>query len=195
MPGLINQAQPAGTVNLTEPVQVYNQPMSADQLVNLDFVHYLTHIGRIYGFSHYVTIAGSATYYMAFETGADLVHLVAEYRNSQDFKWESLTGFTYTPGTGTVIVPLNERFDVRGNPAYTCLSQGRFTPTVTVPGTAAATRYLPSGGKGIGSTVAFFGVEWILAANTQYLFRYTNLTNQDAIFNLLVNFYEMNLPV
>jgi|PlaIllAssembly_1097288.scaffolds.fasta_scaffold01829_3 hypothetical protein len=195
MPGLTQQAQPSGTVNMIDPMQVFTQPLSGDQLVNLDFLHYLHHIGRFYGFSHYVSIAQSAQYYMAFETGADLVHLVAEYRVSQDFKWESMTGFTYTAGSGTVITPLNERFDVRGNPAYTCLSQARFAPTVTVPGTVAATRYLPSGGKGIGSTVGFFGVEWILDANTQYLFRYTNLTNQDAIFNLLVNFYELNLPV
>lgn len=194
MTGLLNQAIPSGVVNIADPLQVYSTPLSANQLVPLDFNHYMHHIGRFYGFSHYVTIGGTAVYYMAFETGADLVHLVAEYRVSQDFKWESMTGFTYTAGTGSVITPLNERFDVRGNPAYTCLSQARAAPTVTVPGTAAATRYLPSGGKGVGSAIPFFGVEWILNSNTNYLFRYTNLTNQDAIFNLLVNFYELNLP-
>lgn len=191
--GLNNQSIPAaGVVNFPDPIQVYSIPLSADQLVQESFAEYMLHIGRVYSFSRYVTIPGNASSYMAFETGDVLAHLWAEYRNSQDIKWEALTGFSYN-ADGTVITPLNQRFDVRGNPLYTVAARARHSMTGIVDGSVAVERYIPSGGKGIGSSVDWFGSHWIFDKNTQYLFKYTNLTNQDCIFNLIVEFYELNL--
>lgn len=159
----------------------------------ISFEHAQIHSGKVYTYSMYIpTLSGSGTYYAALETGDNLVHLSACYRSNQDIRWESRTEFAYNDD-GTLITPRNLRADTWGNSAYDTAVRCRHGMTVTDPGTVTMQRYIPSAGKHAGLTTSELGIEFIFNKNTNYLFSYTNLASQSAIFNLIVDFYEMNL--
>lgn len=172
----------------------FGAPLTSQMIINLRFEHYMVHAGRAFGLSYYVdSVPGLGAEYLMLETGSKLVHLAAEYRVSQDFKWELFFGPTSNPD-GNLLEPKNFRFDLIGNPAYACESRFRQGMTGLVNGTLFSTRYLPSGGKGVGSQVTELAIETVFDRNSTYLVKYTNLTNQAARFNVLIDLYELDLP-
>lgn len=191
-PGISNQAIPSGNVNVLNPLPVTG--IGGAPVEDISFEHAQIHRGQIYTFSVFqATVAGTATFSLGYETGPKLTHIHQIYRQSQDFRLDAyLSGPTWDPD-GTLVTPFNTRYDLWGNPLFTCDLRLRFGMSNLVPGALNYQHYIPSGGKGIGNTLGDLAIERVLAANTRYLLNFVNLTNQEAHLNIIGEFYELDL--
>jgi len=132
------------------------------------------------------TLGNNATIEILLQVGALEIHLREFANASADATLEIFEGPTFSAaGTALPIINKNRRSSI----VSTCTAT--HTPTTSDDGTELDTLYMPggSGGNASGAS-ASFEVEWLLAANTNYLIRLTNVDGANQSGHLHLEWYE-----
>ena len=161
-------------------------------LDTMEHAHYQVHQSNFWTVSHIFNIDASSTGEMLITTGTHKTHIGFGFNGGFDFRWSLLEGITVT-SNGTTLTAYNNN---RSAPTAT-LNGWNYAPVGATLGTTIFNEYIPGGiGPhalgGSGGGPVRNGSEWILAANTKYLFRILNLANTTQTASMVFNYYESN---
>lgn len=159
-------------------------PITADEF------HYKVHQGTLWQATYFEAgVLSAAVINIGISTGSKAVHVAHAHTANSDGKIDFYRDATLSGGSNIVVV--NHDFNIVTSP----LSTFSVNPTITGAGVLSNTLYLAGGKavaqKGGGSTESPFSREFILKANTKYYIKYTNLDGNDAIYNVVLDFYEV----
>ena len=154
--------------------------------------HKQVHSSKMFSAGYHVpTLADNGNLDILIQVGANPIHIGVRGSIGGDGR-----GFIYEAPTisdvGTALVAANHRRS-SSNVTTAIITH---TPTVTLVGTQFnGTFYIPggAGGKAIGGEAVGFDSELILAPNTDYLYRLTNISGQAREAAMHATFYEPDL--
>lgn len=158
----------------------------------MEHAHYQVHQSNFWSVSEIFNINASTTAEMLLVTGSHKTHIGFGFNGGFDFLFSLLENVTIT-ALGTTLTAYNNN---RSNPTAT-VNGWYSTPTGATLGTTIFSEYIPGGiGPhalgGSGGGPVRNGSEWILAANTKYIFRILNLANTTQTASMVFNYYESN---
>lgn len=158
-----------------------------DEIEVIAFEHGQVHRGRMWHLSYRIeSLANNASLDIVLSVGAQRAHTVIQAHGGAD-AWSILYEGPTLSAAGTALTIHNMKRGTAGIPALAATH----TPTVTTTGIELDAVLLP-GGSGSGSQGAGVRreVEWVLAANTVYLLRHTNIGGNSQPASVAVEFYE-----
>jgi hypothetical protein len=169
-------------------------PLSLDPdtgtLVSIDQTHHEVHKGNMYTTDWYADgLTNTSSANLVFEVGAKEAHLIYEVQAEMEIHFTINGGITYG-ASGTSLAKLNKD----RNSTNTSTAFLHYTPTT--PSLSAAT-LLRTRHFGSGSTPAGMGTgdrglyEFILKANTKYLFQVINQSGGSGWYAFYLNWYEI----
>lgn len=165
--------------------------VSGEHLVTIDSVHNHIHAGDAYSVSHaFLAVANTASVELLFRVNSVKdAHLVAEVESEGKAEFVLLEAPT-TTDDGTPITPRNKFRAAASDPDQSDMSVFH-APTVTVEGIQLQTELI-LGGTGPQSIGAAGGrrAEWVLATNTDYVFRVTNNSGLAKDITIHLEWYE-----
>ena len=141
-------------------------------IVVTDIDHYLIHTGKTWVWSDKVTVANGVTKLFLIKNGAtSAIHV-------KEFNFTSLIGnadlYIYSAPTittnGTERTLANKHLGMQGDTPYSKVYED---PTVSANGTQKEYFQLP-GSKQSGGSISGGNDEWIIPANVNFIFSYTN---------------------
>lgn len=166
--------------------------MNVFALDTMDHAHYQVHQSNFWTVSNIFNIDASTTAEMLLVTGAHKTHIGLGFNGGFDFRVSIVEGVTITT-VGTTLTAYNNN-----RAAQTATLNGWYSaPVGATLGTTIFTDYIPGGTGphatgGSGGGPVRNGAEWILAANTKYVFRLLNLANTTQTASMVFNYYESN---
>lgn len=150
-------------------------------------VHWQTHKGRMFTTAHYnSSLANAGVINLLIQVGAIPAHMRLSLTASGLSTAELFEGTTFS-NAGTAMAEVNKN---RAS-ATTATTAVTHTPTITLDGTSLGVTLVPGGAgpHAVGAQVESFE-EWLLAANTKYLLRVTNISGSAAAEGVHLNWYE-----
>ena len=182
---------PTGASTETSLAAVLAQLTGADTRA-IDTVHNRVHEGRFFSGGYYnAAVADTATLDILIQSSATLsTHMRFEGAAGGDALLQIYKGTTFS-AVGTAI-PMSNHNDTSAKAFSGTVTH---TPTITAVGTALNdTKYVPGGQKAqSGGGAGSFGSEFVLAANTVYLFRLTNIGGAAKRMSASIEGYQPNL--
>ena len=163
-----------------------------DGLVVIDAIHNLTHTGNMHVFSIKGTVAIGATGYFLGRVGTIKAHLLHYYINTNDGPVDITF---YEAPTISVVGTLQTVRNKNRNYADTNNLSVYTGPTVTGDGTLLYTTGVLASAQGSHfiDSAAIDPDEWVLAANTDYLFKVVNTSGRVVTF--LAHWQWLELPI
>ena len=174
-----------GDISNTNPLPVYG-PITDNELRSLavttiDYAHDKTHEGRFFSGGYYnPALVNNGIFDVLIDMGPDVFHTQATITIQGDSTIEIYEG-TIASGGSSIIMTNHNRMSSK-----TFTGSVYHTPTISSLGNKlSSTAYIPAGtssGGGSGSSKTGSGAsvgfsnEFILAINTKYLFRLTNIS-------------------
>lgn len=164
--------------------------VGVDQASNAQVVikqeHHEVHSGNSYRVCDVSSLGTAGTTDIVLSTGAAYNHIIFGAHVGADATINFYEGPTFNSGTTQTIYNKNR------NSGNSSLTTSTLNPTVTVVGTLLQPFFIPGGSSGL--TNGGSGgerLEWILAPNTDYLFRLTNAATGTFTFNMFLEWYEV----
>ena len=162
-------------------------PHSHNQIV-MGEIHAMIHAGKFFTVCHYdAAVVDDGDIEVIISAGAKSVHCRHTFAAGGDAVC-ALFEQTVTSADGTALTPHNRK---RIDPASPVASFFH-TPTITGDGVQLGQNFMPGGTGGnfsAGGQAAGFE-EWILAPNTKYLYRLTNVAGTTQPLGMILDFYE-----
>lgn len=163
---------------------------ASNELIIISHEHSKVHEGRLFGVGYYnAALANNANLDVRIVTPAThTAHVYIRTAGGGDHSFRAYEGTTYT-AAGTALTPVNHN----RTSSNTANASTYHTPTVDALGTLLWEEYVPggTGGASPGAVGQPTAEQVVLAANTDYLFRLTNLSGVTDDFNLIFSFYEV----
>lgn len=165
-------------------VLIDNVDKHTNAVLTIDYAHHEIHDGSSFTTDHTVELGNGAVIDVQLLTPDSLkyCHLLYTILCELEAEVKVYEGITSTVGTGLTIY----NRDRNSGSASGCVAV--HTPSVTGTGVLLRTKHFGTG-KAVGGQT-HDADEWILKANTKYLFRLTNATTSANYVTIMLNWYE-----